>query len=138
MKLFLILCIMDIACFSQAANPQAKIVVPCRIVEVVDGDTLTIEAKIRIRVRMKDCWADELHSHYPELRAKAQQSKEHLASIALNRNGLLQIDLNGVDRLDKLFSFGRIIGNVYLNNQTKTLAQRQVDAGYATATKLKP
>jgi len=135
MKLILILCI---ACFSQITKPRAKIVVPCRVVEIVDGDTLTIETKIRIRVRMKDCWADELHSRYPELRVKAQQSKQHLASIALNRDGLLQIDLDGIDRLDKLFSFGRIIGNVYLKNQTKTLAQRQVEAGYATATKLKP
>jgi len=118
--------------------PRAEVVVPCRVVEVVDGDTLTVEVKLRARVRMKGCWAEELHSRYPEVRARAQQSKQHLKSLALNKDGLLRIDLAGVDRLDKVFSFGRIVGNIYLEHQAKTLAQRQIEAGYATATKLKP
>ena len=106
--------------------PEAPcLTVPCRVVEVYDGDTVTVEVTIRARVRLTDCWAPELHE------PGGIASKEYLQRLAEGKRGLLAVPLH--ERLDKSFSFGRLLGKVQVGGGDCSAAQ--VAAGHATATK---
>jgi len=41
-------------------QPKPELSVPCKITEVYDGDTVTVEVTLTARVRLLDCWAPEL------------------------------------------------------------------------------
>ena len=51
---------------SQASPPAAVqcadpgLVLPCKVIDVHDGDTLTIEVTLTASVRLLECWAEEL------------------------------------------------------------------------------
>jgi len=40
----------------------ARLVLPCAIVEVYDGDTITVRLTLDLRVRMLDCWTPEIRT----------------------------------------------------------------------------
>ena len=103
--------------------PAAAIAVPCRVIEVVDGDTVTVEVTLRMRVRLKDCWA-------PELREEGgPESRDHMRRLALDQDAVLLVDLEGARRLDDVFTFGRIVGSIYVDG--KDASQQQIEAGHA-------
>ena len=114
-----------------ASTPEAtpRLVLPCTVTEVYDGDTITVELTIRSRVRLVDCWAPELSD------AGGEASAQHLRRIAAGKPGLLSIDLGGVDRVDDVFSFGRVLGRVSVAGDD--LGGVQIRFGHATATRQK-
>lgn len=112
---------------SQAVNQLPTLNLPCEVLEVYDGDTATVQVKINVRVRLLDCWA-------PELRAGGKASREHLKEIApVGKEGVLQIPLGGATRLDDLFTFGRILGDVWIDGES--VVEQQIGAGHAWRTK---
>jgi len=68
-----------------AQPPGQGLSLPCKVVKVYDGDTVTVDVTIRCRVRLIDCWAPELRD------PGGKESQKHLAQIALDKNGTLQI-----------------------------------------------
>lgn len=115
-----------------APNPQ--LVLRCALLEIHDGDTLTAEVRLRVQVRLLDCWAPELRG--PE-RAAGLASRDHLRAIVgpLPAPARLVIPLGGTTRLDDLFTFGRILGHMYLDGDPRSLSEHQVAAGMATTRK---
>lgn len=119
-SLLVLLCIFIAATFS--ATPSSQLVLPARIVEVYDGDTVTVEFKLRARVRLLDCWAPELNQPGGnESRAALKQYEQQTA--------LVVIPLDRASRLDDIFSFGRLLGDVVVDG--KSLAEQQVATGNA-------
>jgi endonuclease YncB( thermonuclease family) len=137
-----------------ATLTAAELRVPVEVVHVQDGDTLTVEAPIRISVpgakwqgqaanvamvvpvritvRLVDCYSPELHERGGEA------SFENMRRMALGKRGELLVDfkLTGDDRnLSRLFSFGRVLGDVYVPPYKNTVARRQVLSGHATSEK---
>jgi len=108
-------------------EPQPVLRVPCKVVEVVDGDTVTVEVTLRARVRLTDCWAEERTTR-PGARAT-----RYLQQCAMDRDGILEVDLGKMQRLDDAFSFGRILGRVYIDGED--IGSRVVRAGHARVTK---
>jgi endonuclease YncB( thermonuclease family) len=105
--------------------PKPGITLPCQVTEIVDGDTITVEVQIPMRVRLKNCYA-------PELRHPGgAESKDHLRRFAGGKRGVLHVPLEDVDRVDKAFTFGRVIGDVWIDG--RSVVQEQVDAGHAAA-----
>ena len=101
--------------------------IPCKVIEVVDGDTVTVEVTLRARVRLVDCWADERNT--PE----GSAAQRYLQQVALQKEGLLEVEIVGMQRLDDAFSFGRILGRIYIDGAD--VSQRVVRAGHAKASK---
>jgi endonuclease YncB( thermonuclease family) len=113
--------------------PQPGVTLPARVIDVHDGDTLTVEfVPQRARIRLIDCWAPELNAPDQETRKKAQASRDNLARLADNRDVMVHIPWN-ID-IGNMTSLGRVLAKVYLKDGTDVSAA-QVKAGYATATK---
>ena len=100
---------------------------PCRVVEVVDGDTVTVEVTLQARVRLLDCWAPD--NGTPE----GDAATRYVRRIANEKDAVVEVDLVSLRRLDDAFTFGRLLGRIYIDGQD--LSQRVVQAGHATATK---
>ncbi len=112
-------------------EPVAQLVIPCTITEWYDGDTPTVEVTLRIRVRLKDCWAPEVTGRN---KAQGLASRDHaLQTFPTGSKAMLTVELEGVDRLDGILSFGRVVGK--LTVAKVDVATSQVRAGHATATK---
>lgn len=112
----------------------------CKIVEVYDGDTITVtfvlcgELPIKARVRLLDCWAPEVTGDEKPLGLK---SRDYLRGLVKGHKAarLVIPAKPGADRLDDHLTFGRILGRVYLSGQTTPLAAQVVKAGHAYKTK---
>lgn len=99
------------------------------VVAVHDGDTLTVEVIHRLHVRLLDCWAAELKQK------GGPEARDNLASIALNKSGVLWIPGDAQSDVGKSFTFGRTLGHLWLNNQVQSVSEQQVRSGFATLLK---
>jgi len=106
--------------------PTPQLQLPCKITEVYDGDTVTVEVTLKARVRLLDCWAPELRD------TGGKASRDNLKPYE-GKEAILQIPLEGVDRLDDVLTFGRILGNIYVEDVS--LSEEQVGKGFATKKK---
>lgn len=137
MRLALMQCVIlvlfvAVACLL-AEQPRGEISVPCEVVEVYDGDTMTVRVSVDLRVRLLDCWASEVKTKDDAEKAKGIAARDHLRSIAPNgAKAQLTIPLNG-ERLDDILTLGRVLGRVSVGG--KDLSEQQVKAGHARVSK---
>jgi endonuclease YncB( thermonuclease family) len=116
-----------------AEQPQGTISVPCEVIEVYDGDTMTVRVSVDLRVRLLDCWAPELKIKNTAEKVRGVAAMEHLRKLAPNGSkAQLTIPLNG-DRLDDILTLGRVLGRVSVDG--KDLSEQQVKAGHARTSK---
>lgn len=124
--------LVDCACLV-AEQPRGTISVPCEVLEVYDGDTMTVRVSVDLRVRLLDCWAPELKTRDQAEKVKGVAAMEHLRKLAPNGSkAQLTIPLNG-DRLDDILTLGRVLGCVSVDG--KDLSEQQVKSGHARASK---
>jgi len=113
---------------------RASLRLPCEVIEVYDGDTLTVEIRLRAKVRLLNCWAPEIRRADPEEIERGLASRDHLSGLAAGERGVLEIPLDGqgIHSVGDLFSFERVLGNVYVGDPQINLGASQVQAGHAT------
>jgi len=127
MKYILIVTLILIATVCvDAQQPTPQLSLPCKVTEVYDGDTVTIELTLTTRVRLLDCWAPELRD------AGGKESRDAIKQFE-GKAGLIQIPLDKANRLDDVFTFGRILGYVWVDG--KSVSEVQVTSGHATKVK---
>ncbi len=112
--------------FSAERAPQPGITLPCTIAEVTDGDTVVVQMQLVASVRLKDCWAKELGSG-------GEPAKNRLTKLAQGKDATLSIDLSEAKRLGDVFSFGRVIGTLWIDGDC--VNRRLVKEGFATESK---
>ncbi len=115
------------AVFAAERAPQPSITLPCTIAEVTDGDTVVVQLRLTTSVRLKDCWAKELGSG-------GEPAKNRLTKLAEGKDATLTIDLSEAKRLGDVFSFGRVIGTLWIEGDC--VNRQLVKEGFAT--KVKP
>jgi endonuclease YncB( thermonuclease family) len=123
--------------------PQPSWVTMAKVVRVIDGDTLDVEVRRVIRVRLLDCWAPESKQdpRLPEERrqaekAKGQASKASLAKLADGKTVTVQIPVDADGDISKSMTMGRVLGHVWLaSDPSETLSEKQVRNGHATIEK---
>jgi endonuclease YncB( thermonuclease family) len=107
---------------------------------VIDGDTVEVEVRRVIRVRMLDCWAPE--SRRDRRVAEAAQTDEKAAGIA-SRENLRQlcegkaviVQIPAGEDVAKSITMGRWLGTVWLEGDGESLSEKQVRGGFAETTK---
>jgi endonuclease YncB( thermonuclease family) len=106
--------------------PTPSITLPCTVVEVTDGDTVVVQLRLVTSVRLKDCWAQELGSG-------GERAKRRLTKLAEGKDATLSIDLSDARRLGDVFSFGRVIGTLWIDGNC--VNRQLVKEGLATEVK---
>jgi len=117
--------------------PLPGIVHSCEIVRVLDGDTVEISITSTAVVRLLDCWAPEVHrTDDPTEKPRGLLSKAHLESLVKpGAKAVVQIPFSERGRFGDDMTMGRVLGNVWLVGQEKSLSEMQVQSGHARKTK---
>lgn len=113
--------------------PSPGLVTPVRVVEVYDGDTVTVEWTVRARVRLLDCWAAEIRTTDPEEKQRGLAAKAYLQQLAEGQPALLQIPTSDASGLQDLFTFGRVLGRLWIAGEE--VSAQMVAAGHASKRK---
>ncbi len=120
--------------------PDPSWVTRAVVTRVVDGDTVEVEIRRTLRVRMLQCWAQESR-HDPRLpepdrdaaKARGQAAKAHLQQLAEGQAVTVQVPLDASGDVSKAITIGRVLGHVWLiSDPAESLAEKQVKAGHAT------
>lgn len=111
-----------------AAAPQTATTVRCKVSRIVDGDTVQVIVSQIYRVRLKDCWAPEVRG---DEKSKGLESKEHLRQFVQQHglHGVLSVPWS--EDVGKSWSMGRVIGDVWIDGQERSLSEIQCAAGHA-------
>ena len=123
--------------------PQPAWTTQATVVRVIDGDTIEVEFRRKLRVRLLDCWAPESRrdprldeSQQATEKARGQAAKEALNSLANGREVIVSVPMAADGDLSTPWTMGRVLGHVWLADQPeKSLSQIQVEAGHASKTK---
>lgn len=119
---------------AQESRPLPAVELVGTINHVQDGDTVTLLVEIPVVVRLKDCWAHETRTIDRRAKHLGLASKDHLEELALGKRAKLRVEYEPGKGLQQVFSFGRVVGDLTLDDGTD-LAAAQVAAGHATKTK---
>jgi hypothetical protein len=135
-----------------APPPPAGVTGACRIVEVYDGDTVTVEFTVRARVRLVDCWADEIRTTDDAEKKRGLAARDHLAKLCSmtwddaakrwtgSTSAVLFSPFTGDGDVGSLFTMSRLVGRLWLSGKGGSpdkldLSTRQQRAGHAFASK---
>lgn len=104
----------------------------CLVDRVIDGDTVEVTVTRKLRVRLLDCWAPEIHgAEKPE----GMKSANHLKELALGANGTLFIPTEDARNMGDILTLGRVLGYVWIDGSDISLSELQVQSGHATKDK---
>lgn len=116
------------------SKPQPGYSAQCAVARVIDGDTIEVEVKHLIRVRLLNCWSPESRTTDPEEKVRGLAAKQHLIDLAKpGSEGTVFIPA-GYD-LSKTQTLNRLLGYVWIDGHEKSLNEIQVEAGYAKLVK---
>lgn len=93
---------------------------------IVDGDTLDIELRLPCRIRLLDCWAEEL-STVEGSRAKLQL--ELMSPVGSHVR--VHIPTQDASSLTDIMTFGRVLGHVWREGDEESIGSLMVRSGHA-------
>lgn len=103
----------------------------CKCVRIVDGDTIDVEVTRRLRVRLLDCWAPETNT------SEGVAATEHMQQLLRDEPQLVLMMPQADEQMQNDFTFGRVLGHVWVDGEQHTLNELMVEAGHATKRKTK-
>lgn len=105
---------------------------PATITRVIDGDTVEVEIKRTIRIRLLDCWAPETRTTDLAEKAKGLKSKKHLQREAAGAAVEVSVPIDAEGKFGDAMTFGRVLGHIQRNSDGVDLSALQVETGHAT------
>jgi endonuclease YncB( thermonuclease family) len=116
--------------------PPLGITTRCRVIEVIDGDTLEVDVVKRVRVRLIDCWAPEIRTKNDVVKKAGAAAKKNMQYMAEDLDGVLFIPGHENNEIGDSLTLSRVVGQVWVDGPDKrSLAERQVAAGHASTHK---
>ena len=106
--------------------PPLGVVSRGTVTRVIDGDTLEVEVKYTIRVRLLDAWAPEKNT------AAGRKAADALDVHALGRPCVVQVPTGTARNVGEVTTLGRVLGHVWLEGANQSLSEWQVRNGNAT------
>ena len=101
---------------------------------VIDGDTIEVEVTRKFRVRLKDCWAPELHGDHVTEGAPARHALAPMIPPGSRVFVHVPTDQSDVPEFAKALTFGRLVGTVY-DCHGQNLGESLIASGHATRVK---
>lgn len=96
-----------------------------KVLRVIDGDTLEVEVRRQMKVRLLDAWCPELHQ------PGGAAAKLFAQDLVKDREVMLHIP--GDTAVENALTFGRVLGEVWINGMD--LSEELRRAGHATREK---
>jgi endonuclease YncB( thermonuclease family) len=99
------------------------------VTNIVDGDTIDVEIRRTLRVRLLDCWAPETRD------PGGPESTAYLRSLLIDPDVTLWVPVDS-RRVSDIWTFGRVLGHVWSKaDADRPVSALQVEAGHATKEK---
>lgn len=119
-----------------AAPPSPGLVIDAIVVEVYDGDTITVQPLLpQARIRLLDCWAPEIRTRNAAEKVRGYESRDNLRELLPN-SSRIRLHVPTTDRLQDSLTLGRVLGRVWRDvDQDGVLddvSRLQVVGGFAT------
>lgn len=106
---------------------------PCDVVDVYDGDTVTVEVTRSLKVRIKDLWCAEVRGGTPESKEAGLAARDFLSSLLADANQIvLHVPFEDEDFKDRM-TFGRVLGHLFADGQD--VSEIMINAGHGTETR---
>ena len=114
------------------------------IKKVYDGDTITVDVKRTLTVRLMDCWCPEIRTRNRDEKKKGIAARDHLKeALVVEENNkdtekeyteaVLYIPADEDSELKDIFTFGRVLGYIFVDG--KNISEMMVESGHATKEK---
>ena len=111
-------------------QPPLGITARAVIDRIIDGDTLDVLLTIPVRVRLKNCWAPEIHGVEKPLGIIAKEQLERMAPVGSHVR--VNVPTGEVDAMAGVFTFGRVVGDVWREGDSDSLGTLMVASGVAS------
>ncbi len=112
-------------------KPDNGITTEVYLISVIDGDTLDVEIRKTIRVRLLECWAPETRTKDKEEKSRGLKSKKFLETFIAGKE--LTLFVPETKKFSDMFTFGRVLGHVWAGE--KNISQEMVESNHATMSK---
>lgn len=125
------------------ARPPLGMTFPGKILSAHDADSVIVELRINVHLRLKDCWAPEINSDDPEQRAIAIEGRDFIRAIALQKECIVNVPFydrgNAIHLADSL-TMERWVARVWIKDEPNApdLSTRLVQRKLAATEKKKP
>ena len=104
--------------------PEPAVCYPARVFRVIDGDTVEVWLKLLADVRLLDCWAPERGT------IEGEAARSYLKTYLEGEDVLLWVPIHDTLELSKLFTFGRVLGRIFVEG--RDVSEQMVAVGHAT------
>lgn len=122
-----------VAPVSIAEAPDLGWTTKARVINVVDGDTVDVEIRRVVRVRLLDCWAPESRTTDLAEKARGLAAKRYLKNLIDGEDVVLHIPTDGSDNVASILTLNRVLGKLFIDGSD--VSEVVVNAGHATKTK---
>lgn len=109
--------------------PHPAITLPCEVVAVTDGDTVTVEGTWRTKVRLLNVWAPERSS------PGGKEATDHISKLVHSRKATLRIPLDRARSIGDVMTFERVLGEIWMDEECESVNMQMVKDGFATREK---
>lgn len=109
--------------------PIPALTFPAEVISCHDGDTVLVDVRCRATVRLKDVWARELRE------PGGKEALAHIQRLTASRKCLLSIPLEGARTISDVLTFGRIVGEIWMDGECDSVNMQMVRDGFATREK---
>lgn len=116
-------------------SPPIGVTLAGKVVNIVDGDTLDVETRLVIRLRLDRCWSPESRTKDLAEKARGIAAKENLKRLAEGKDCKFHIPMT--NRLMDSLTLDRVLGSVWCVGDSLDLSTLQVEQGHATREKQK-
>jgi endonuclease YncB( thermonuclease family) len=101
------------------------------VVRVIDGDTIEVEVRRTLRIRILDLWCPETRTLDRAEKIKGIAAREYLKAAIENESVTFEVPLEAGAKFGESMSFGRILAHV-AREDGRDVASLMIDAGYGT------
>jgi len=115
-------------------QPATGYVTDCRVIRVIDGDTVVVEMKQQLNIRLLQCWAPESRTKDSAEKVKGIAAKQHMQQL-IDEEDQVRLFVPLTNDLTEAITLGRALGYLWRKGDEVSLNQMQVNDGFATTTK---
>lgn len=106
---------------------------PAKVTRVLDGDTIEVEVRKTMRIRLLDCWAPETRTRNLEEKEYGLLAKKELEELLEETTVRVEVPIGAENKFGDSMSMGRVLGHVQKGDLD--IAKEMVHRGLAVTEK---